>query len=407
MTFVDDLDAAKTLLIEAGDSGDYVVTLDPLRFRADINGDGRGEANEFVGAIIGAASGTGPADMSTMPPPRRRAGPKIKPQPNKDGTMPEIGIGFDRADAIWLAGYANVIAGQADFLLAHDFSEFLNAIGHRFFPKAGFPMQDVAAGGTAFIDPQSDSAIADVIAAIHTISWPVVEPDRLKRVLARGHEVIALSRRNWAAILTETDDNMELIPSPSQTPQLQGPDGAVTPGDGGRLARRRWSRSRRSSTASCSAALAVRERRVRPRAPISRPRPKTDMVMIMTGYGALPFIKEGPVARCRDLRRGGSRVWRQPHGLRVLVQLTAMSPFRPRARAARRDRRADAVAHPRDRQCRDGRSDIATFWFGEGDQPTPQFIRDAAVKSLGDGGTFYTQNLGTAGAARGARAVRR
>ena len=131
-----------------GDSGDYVVTLDPLRFRADINGDGQGEANESVGAIIGAASGTGPADMSTMPPPPG-APPKIKPQPNKDGTMPEIGIGFDRADAIWLAGYANVIAGQADFLLAHDFSEFLNAIGHRFFPKAGFPMQDVATGGTA------------------------------------------------------------------------------------------------------------------------------------------------------------------------------------------------------------------------------------------------------------------
>ena len=41
-----------------------------------------------------------------------------------------------------------------------------------------------------------------------------------------------------------------------------------------------------------------------------------------------------------------------------------------------------------------GRSDIATFWFGEGDQPTPAFIREAAVESLGDGGTFYTQNLG-------------
>ena len=41
-----------------------------------------------------------------------------------------------------------------------------------------------------------------------------------------------------------------------------------------------------------------------------------------------------------------------------------------------------------------GRTDIAAFWFGESDQPTPQFIRDAAAKSLGAGETFYTQNLG-------------
>lgn len=41
-----------------------------------------------------------------------------------------------------------------------------------------------------------------------------------------------------------------------------------------------------------------------------------------------------------------------------------------------------------------GRSDIAAFWFGEGDQPTPQFIRDAAAASLTGGDTFYTQNLG-------------
>jgi aspartate aminotransferase len=41
-----------------------------------------------------------------------------------------------------------------------------------------------------------------------------------------------------------------------------------------------------------------------------------------------------------------------------------------------------------------GRTDIAAFWFGEGDQPTPAFIREAAAQSLAAGGTFYTQNLG-------------
>ena len=41
-----------------------------------------------------------------------------------------------------------------------------------------------------------------------------------------------------------------------------------------------------------------------------------------------------------------------------------------------------------------GRSDVLPFWFGESDQPTPAFIREAAVQSLEAGETFYSQNLG-------------
>ena len=41
-----------------------------------------------------------------------------------------------------------------------------------------------------------------------------------------------------------------------------------------------------------------------------------------------------------------------------------------------------------------GRSDVLAFWFGESDEPTPAFIRDAAVRSLNDGETFYAHNLG-------------
>tara|TARA_A100001391_G_scaffold64005_1_gene40000 strand:- start:2744 stop:3910 length:1167 start_codon:yes stop_codon:yes gene_type:complete len=41
-----------------------------------------------------------------------------------------------------------------------------------------------------------------------------------------------------------------------------------------------------------------------------------------------------------------------------------------------------------------GRTDIAPFWFGEGDEVTPPFIREAAQKALADGETFYVHNLG-------------
>src|SRR5215470_13527862 len=41
-----------------------------------------------------------------------------------------------------------------------------------------------------------------------------------------------------------------------------------------------------------------------------------------------------------------------------------------------------------------GDPDIAAFWFGEPDEVTPAYIRDAAVRSLAAGETFYTFNFG-------------
>ena len=41
-----------------------------------------------------------------------------------------------------------------------------------------------------------------------------------------------------------------------------------------------------------------------------------------------------------------------------------------------------------------GRSDVLKFWFGESDEVTPAFIRDAATASLQQGEVFYTHNLG-------------
>lgn len=41
-----------------------------------------------------------------------------------------------------------------------------------------------------------------------------------------------------------------------------------------------------------------------------------------------------------------------------------------------------------------GRPDVLKFWFGEGDQVTAAFIRDAAKAALDAGETFYAHNLG-------------
>ncbi len=41
-----------------------------------------------------------------------------------------------------------------------------------------------------------------------------------------------------------------------------------------------------------------------------------------------------------------------------------------------------------------GRTDVLRFWFGESDEVTPDFIREAAIASLQAGETFYAHNLG-------------
>lgn len=41
-----------------------------------------------------------------------------------------------------------------------------------------------------------------------------------------------------------------------------------------------------------------------------------------------------------------------------------------------------------------GRGDVLAFWFGESDEATPDFIREAAIASLRKGETFYAHNLG-------------
>ena len=41
-----------------------------------------------------------------------------------------------------------------------------------------------------------------------------------------------------------------------------------------------------------------------------------------------------------------------------------------------------------------GRTDVLAFWFGESDEVTPDFIRQAAIDALQRGETFYAHNLG-------------
>ncbi len=283
--FVAGLDQAQQGFLLAGALGDYTIVVDPLRVRLDLNGDGVVDDAETLAALLG--------DMIELPQARTKGGKTA---------AADTTIGFDRADAFWFAGYTQVVAAPVDLLLAHDFAEFFDAVGHRVFPHSDMPMRDHAASGTLMMDPETDTFIADTIAAIHTLRFPVVDADRLQGVLARLQSVTALSRQNWDAILSEDDDNRELVPSPSQTslvPDLEVTDAVVAAWMdtldrvddilAGELLLPHW---RFSQGFDLKAYFETAQ--------------ETDLVMLFTGQGALPFLRDGPIADAESFAVGNA-----------------------------------------------------------------------------------------------------
>ncbi|GLQ53470.1 hypothetical protein [Devosia nitrariae] len=285
------MDGGRDLLAAAGKSGDYVVPVDILTIRIDANGDGVADDSETIGAALALQLGINPSDL---------LGPGKSKSKNGESTAQGFIIGFDRADAFWLAGYTQVVAAQADLLLAHDFEEMFNSSFHRIFPQAGLPMQEYSRGGTLMMDPESDAAIADAVAFIHTFNFEVVDVDRLHDVRARLKSVVAFSRQNWEAILAETDDERELVPSPAQTSII--PDVAVT-----QEVVDAWMETLDSVEAIIEGELLIPHWRFRQGFDLRayfETATRTDAVMIFTGYGALPFLKDGPIADAQAFRQG-------------------------------------------------------------------------------------------------------
>ena len=285
--FVARLDIARDYFEYAATDGDYVLTIDPLEVRVDLDGNGTAEAGETLGAVLASVGEFADIPAPDSPPPGHKSKTK-----DDAAAAPDTSIGFDRADAVWFAGYTQVVAAPVDLLLAHDFSEFFDAYLHRIFPEAGLPMQDYSSGGTLFMDADSDAFIADVIAAIHTLDFPVTDAERLAGVLGRLQSITASSRENWELILAETDDNRELVPSPRQTSLVPG--ATVT-----EETVAAWMATLDTVDQILAGELLVPHWRFKQgfdlKAYFERAT-ETDVVMLIAGQGALPYIKAGPVA---------------------------------------------------------------------------------------------------------------
>ncbi|MCD7060115.1 hypothetical protein [Pelagibacterium xiamenense] len=273
--FVAAMDSAHEQLVDAAVQDGAPVEIDVMRIRFDLDGDGVGDDQGTVGAILNQAASLGGALGADAP-----------------AELPEAVFAFDAADAIWLAGYSQVLAAQADFLLAHDFEMTFNAAMHRVFPGAGLPM-DNAGRGSIMSDPETDMLMADAIAGVHTLNWPVVDRARLTGVQDRLFEIVSLSRRNWEAIIAETDDHLEFMPAPAQTPVHE--DMRIT-----KPMVSAWLETLDAFEAIVSGELLLPHWRFPERGfdldAYFTEAERTDAVMILTGYGALPFMREGTVA---------------------------------------------------------------------------------------------------------------
>ena len=283
--FVIAMDSARNFFAGA-DAGSYVITIDPLKVRVDLDGNGTAEPDETLGTLIGAMGEFADIPAPDGPPPGGKSKTKA------DEPVADTTIGFDSSDAAWLAGYTQVVAAPVDLLLAHDFSEFFDAYMHRIFPKAGLPMQDYSSGSTLFMDPDSDAFIADIVAAIHTADFPVTDAERLAGVLARLQSITELSRKNWELILAETDDFRELVPSPSQTSLVPG-----TPVTHEIV--NAWMATLDTADQILTGELLLPHWRFKQGFDLKayfETATETDIVMLLAGQGALPYLKDGPIA---------------------------------------------------------------------------------------------------------------
>ena len=271
-TFANDLAAADATLQKLP-AGPVKLPVNLLAVRLDLNADGVATDAESLGSIV--------ASLAMRPTAR-----DVPARPWE--------VAFDRADTIWLRGYTHVLSAFLEFALAYDWHETYDAAAHLFFAGARASSAISAPVDMLF---GRDDRIADVIALVHLIHWPVAEPARLLKAREHLKAVVTLSRENWKEILAETDDDREWIPGPQQKnsafPGLTVTQERV---DG-------WLRALDAFDEVLDGKRLVPHWRYKAgvdfNAIFTSPRP-FDLVLWITGHAAIPYLKDGPVMSKAD-----------------------------------------------------------------------------------------------------------
>ncbi|WP_421722860.1 hypothetical protein [Bauldia sp.] len=269
--FVTDLALVDETLAGVGDGG-VKLRLDLTKLRYDADGDGTVSDDERFIAVLQRVTGLG------------------------DNDMPEtLVFAFDKADAIWLRGYANVLMGFSQFWLAHDWQESFEIGFPHFFPKIESPFAAALVGPSANPMYAEGAPIADLISFFH-IRWPVAEPERMAAVRQHIKAMIGLSRENWLAIEAETDDDREWLPNPRQTSPF-----ASVQVNGERIAA--WRAVLDEAEAVIDGEKLAPHWRFAQGFNLARifDEPQAfDLILWLTGPAALPYLEDGPVTTAAE-----------------------------------------------------------------------------------------------------------
>ncbi len=170
------------------------------RIRLDVNGDGKAGDDETLWRIYAQLNRRVSIDKATAE---------------------KFVITFDKADVHWLRGYCHLLAATCDVALAYDFRELFERTGHVVFEKVESPYPYLSTARRLW-DVGGGVDIADLIAMIHLVNFPLAEEERMPRALEHLEAAIEQSRLSWKAIEAEMDDDHEWVPNHRQTGVIPG-----------------------------------------------------------------------------------------------------------------------------------------------------------------------------------------
>jgi hypothetical protein len=209
-TWLDDMARAEATLAKVDDEA-VKLRLHFGRVRLDLDGDGRAGDAETLWRIYARYNA--------------RAQPG-RPEGVSADEAEKFVIAFDRGDVAWLRGYCHLLSALAEAYLAYDARDLFNHSAHLVFARPVTPYTFLKNPG----DPQrwfnDTGTITDLIATVHMIRLPVVEPRRMAQALRHIEAMLRLSRESWKHYLAETDDDAEWISNPKQSTVMPG--GKVT-----------------------------------------------------------------------------------------------------------------------------------------------------------------------------------
>ena len=189
--FSSDLAEVERTLAEVDTTAEIKVRLALGRVRFDINRDGKTSDDETLWRLFRQIN---------------RAVTQL------EGERFEVAL--DAADVHWVRGYCHVLMAFCDFVLAYDTQEFFERCGHLFYFRPDTPYEFLLAEDRGW---EFDARrIADVIAAMHLINFPLEDAERVRSAHAHFLAMVQQSRLCWERALAETDDDAEWLPNPDQ-----------------------------------------------------------------------------------------------------------------------------------------------------------------------------------------------